>query len=359
MVNFNSRIGYVVSPAAVKSLGEEKFGLNPVGSGPFKFVEWKNDNYVRLTKNPDYWKQGVDEKPLPYVDNLEMRVISEPSTRLTALQAGDVHFLASFADADLTLIKKDANLVWKQQPGLSWSSFLFTVTKAPFDNKALRQAVSLAIDRTEIIDTIFEGNREVGNGPIPPPHAWAIDPNFRPYPAQADQTKARQKLTEGGRPNGFEFTAWISSGDSVQQRLGELMAAQLAKVGIKMNIEFADFNGVVIPKARAQEPGMFGISFSCGVDPDPCIERRFRTGSSFNYMGYSNPKLDELIVAARRTNNRDERAKNYKEAVPVLMDDAPALIFAYGVTRIAAQKKLQGWKLGPNLDPGFAAYWLN
>jgi peptide/nickel transport system substrate-binding protein len=267
--------------------------------------------------------------------------------------------LLAYSDLDLKLIKADSSLLWKQQPGLSWSSFLFTTTKPPFDNKALRQAVSFAVDRREIVDAIYEGNREVGNGPIPPPHAWAIDPSYRPYPERADLTKARAKLQEGGRPSGFEFTMWAASGDATTQRLMELIQAQLAKAGISMKVEFADFNGVVIPKARAQEPGAFGISFSCGVDPDPCIERRFRTGSSFNYMGYSNPKLDDLIVAARRTNNREERARYYKEAVPLVMEDAPAVIFVYGVTRFAGQKRVQGWTIGPTTDPGFAMYWLD
>jgi peptide/nickel transport system substrate-binding protein len=359
LVNMAGRIGMVVSPKAVREMGDEKFGLNPVGTGPFKFGEWQNDNYVRVNKNPDYWVMGADGKPVPYVDRVEMRVITESSSRLTALQAGDVHFMLAISDPDLNIIKRDSNIVWQQQPGLGWSSFLLTVTKPPFDNKSLRQAVSYAIDRKEIIDTIYEGNREVGNGPIPPPHAWALDPSYRPYPERADLNKAKAALAAGGRPNGFEFTMWAASGDSITQRLMELMAAQLAKAGITMKIEFADFNGVVIPKARAQEPGAFGISFSCGVDPDPCVDRRFRTGSSFNYMGYTNPKVDELILAARRTNNREERAKLYKDVVPLIMDDAPAVIFAYSVSRFVGQKKVQGWKVGTTTDPGFAMYWLN
>jgi ABC-type transport system substrate-binding protein len=361
MSDLATRIGAVVSPAAVRAKGDEAFGLNPVGTGPFTFGEFRQDNLVRVSKFDGYWRQGSDGKALPYLDGVEFRIISEPAGRLTAVQAGDVHIANAISDADMPQVKSDQNLVWSQEPNFSWSSFLLTVTKPPFDNKALRQAVAFAIDREEIIRTIYEGNREVGNGPIPPPHAWAIDASYQPYPAKADLAKASEKLAEGGQPNGFAFTYWNAAGSSLNQQLAELMQAQLARVGITMNIETADFNGVVIPKAKAQEPGAFSISFSCGFDPDPCVDSRFRGGSSFNYMGYDNPKVSELILAAKRTNDREERAKLYKEVVPLIMEDSPAIIFAYGLGRYVGNKSVEGWSINnmPRLSQGYSEFWLS
>jgi peptide/nickel transport system substrate-binding protein len=360
MTELAGRIGAVVSPAAVKAKGDEAFGLSPVGTGPFTFGEFRQDNLVRVNKFDGYWRPGADGKALPYVDAVEFRIISEGSSRLTALQAGDVDVANTVDDAHMNTVKSDSSLVWSQEPNFSWSSFLLTVTKPPFDNKALRQAVAYAIDREEIVRAIYEGNRVVANGPIPPPHEWAIDPNYQAYPPKADLVKAKEKLAEGGMPNGFAFTYWNAAGSSVSQQLAELMQAQLAKAGITMNIETADFNGVVIPKAKAQEPGAFGISFSCGFDPDPCVDSRFRGGSSFNYMGYSNPRVNDLIDAARRTNNREERAKLYKEVVPLIMEDSPAILYVYGLGRYVGNKRVQGWSIAnmPRLTQGYSEFWL-
>jgi len=361
MTELAGRIGTVVSPTAVRAQGDEAFGLNPVGTGPFKFAEFRQDTHIRVNKFDGYWRQGADNKALPYLDGVEFRVITEEAVRLTAVQAGDVHIINSLNDADLKIIKSDDNLVWSQEPNFSWSSFLLTVTKPPFDNKALRQAVAYAIDREEIVRAIYDGNRQVANGPIPPPHEWAIDPTYQAYPPKADLAKAKEKLIEGGRPNGFEFTYWNAAGSSLNQQLAELMQAQLAKAGITMKIETADFNGVVIPKAKAQEPGAFGISFSCGFDPDPCVDARFRGGSSFNYMGYDNPRVNELIVAAKRTNDREERATLYKQIVPLIMEDSPAVLTVYGLGRYVGNKNVQNWSIinMPRLSQGYSEFWLS
>lgn len=355
----STRLGAIVSPTAVRTMGDEKFGLNPVGTGPFKFKEFRQDTSVRVEKFEGYWADGADGKKLPYLDAVEWRVITEPSVRLTALQAGDVHVALAVQDADMKTVRGDSSLAVLEGPTFAWSSFIMTVTKPPFDNRALRQAVAYGIDREEINKAIYEGARKVAAGPIPPPHEWALDPSYKGV--QYDAAKVKEKLAEGGRPNGFEFTQWIAAGNALGQQLAELMQAQLARNGIKMNIEAADFNGVVIPKAKAQEPGAFGISFSCGLDPDPCVDARFRAGSSFNYMGYDNPKVNELIVAAKRTNNREERAKLYKQIVPLITEDAPAVFTVYGLGRYVGNKRVQNYSVPglPRKGTGYSDWWLS
>jgi ABC-type transport system substrate-binding protein len=95
------RLGAVVSPSAVRSMGDEKFNLSPVGTGPFKFDQFRSDSHVRLSRFDDYWREGVDGKPLPYLDGVEFRIITEAANRLVALQAGDV-YLAGLREADMT-----------------------------------------------------------------------------------------------------------------------------------------------------------------------------------------------------------------------------------------------------------------
>jgi len=353
-------LGAVVSPTAVKAMGDEQFGLKPVGTGPFKFDQWQSDNFVRVSKFNDYWKDGADGKPLPYLDQVEFRIITEPTARLTALQAGDVDVFGpntAARDIDIPIIKADSNLLFQQGPGLGYAGLWLTINKPPFDNKALRQAVQYAIDRDEINQAIYEGSRTLAHGPIPVPLAWAVDPNYKPYPEKADLEKARQKLAEGGRPNGFEFEYWIASGNEQGQRLAELMQAQLAKVGIKMNVQAADFNGVVIPKLQKHESNSYALGLTGGVDPDQHVGNAFMTGGGFNFYPYSNPQVDELIKKGRATTDKETRAQVYKDAVKLIMEDSPYIFVTYSPQQIVGNKKVQGGMLGPSLSTGYADVW--
>lgn len=347
-------LGAIVSPTAVRTLGDDEFNKRPVGTGPFKFGEFKNDVSVRVTKNENYWRDGADGKKLPYLDAVEWRIITEPATRFTALQAGDID-LTSIRDQDAKLAKEDKNLTYAQQAGFNYGGFSLALDKPPFDNKALRQALQYAIDRDEIIKAVYEGNREFGNGPIALPLSWAIDRNYKPY--TYDLAKAKAKLAEGGQPNGFEFSVWIDGSSSVGRQLYELMQQQVARAGIKMNVETGDFNGVVVPKWQKREGQAFGISWSTGIDPDQSMTNQFTPSASFNFFPYDNPKVSELITKARQTPSVEERGKLYKEAVPLIMEDAPYVFLVYGIDRHVGNKKVQGWTLGPALGTSYSQYW--
>src|SRR5215203_2788178 len=348
--------GYVVSPTAVKAMGDEKFGLSPVGTGPFKFGDFKNDVSASVVKWEGYWKQGADGKALPYLDKVEWRVITEAATRLTALQSGDVD-VSILREADVPIAKKDSGLVVKEGPGFGWGGLWLTINKPPFDSKALRQAVQFGIDRDEINKTIYEGTRVLANGPIPPGITWAVDKNYTPYPTKADPDKAKQKLAEGGKPGGFEFEFMISSGDQTTQQLAELIQAQLAKVGIKMSIKAADFNGVVIPALMKGESNSYSLGLTGGVDPDQHLAGAFETGGGFNFSPYSNAQVDELLKKGRAVNNLEERAKIYKDANKLVMEDSPYIFTVYAVDRVSVRKNVQGWYLGSRATAGYSEYW--
>jgi ABC-type transport system substrate-binding protein len=352
-------LGGVISPTALRTMGEEAFGRAPVGTGPFKFREYKADNYVRLDRFDGYWRSGADGQPLPYVNNVEWRIITEPGNQLLALQSGDIHVLSTIRDEDVKLVKADPNIVYAQAPGLTFTGFHFNLSVAPFNNKALRQAVQYAIDRDEIVKAVYDGNRQVGYFPVAILNEWATDSNYKPY--SFDQAKARQKLVEGGRPDGFEFTAWIAAGNSTMQQLYELIQAQLAKVGIRMKIEAADFNGVVTAKWQRNDPDghAYAIGWGAGVDPDQLLTTLFTKGGSRNYTKYENPRYDELIAAARTTSDREARARNYREALKVLMEDSPYEVLTYAVDRHVGTKKVKGWYVGTKATTSYSEYWLS
>lgn len=348
------RLAGIVSPTAVKAMGDDKFNQAPVGTGPFKFGEFKSDSYVRVEKFEGYWRNGADGKPLPYLDRIEWRIITEPGARFTALQAGDVD-ISSIRDQDAKLAKEDKSLRYEQQAGFSFSGFQLNNAAGIFANKPLRQAVAFAIDRDEIIKAVYEGNREFGNGPIALPLEWAIDRSYKPY--TYDQAKAKAKLAEGGQPNGFEFSFWLGAGNSVGKLQAELLQAQLAKVGIRMKIEEADFNGVVIPKWRAKDGDAWGVSWNTGIDPDQLLTNLFTKAGSFNYTGYENQQVTDLVLKARKTSDLKVRGDAYKEATKLIMDDSPYIVLVYGIDRFVGKKNVQGWYLGLKATTSYSEFW--
>src|SRR4029453_17475043 len=146
------RPGFMVSPTAAKQLGQE-FGEHPVGTGPFKFVEWVRDSQVTLERFPDYWEKGK-----PHLDRVIFRVVPDPTVRLTMVRTGEVD-IATDADAkDIPGIRNEASLrVSEMKQAARWPALQWRVAEPPFNNKTLRQAIALAIDRNELRDVLLRG----------------------------------------------------------------------------------------------------------------------------------------------------------------------------------------------------------
>jgi peptide/nickel transport system substrate-binding protein len=356
LTKLTGRCGAAVSPTAVQKMGDDAFALNPVGTGPFKFLEWKKDDHFTVVRWDNYWKMGADGKLLPYLDKVNWRVITDDNVRLQALLTGELDFSSSIVDKDLDTVKATPDLVFQQQPGFGWSGFMLNVSKAPFNNKALAQALAYATDRDEVNRVIFKGYRSVADvGVIPPPLAWAVDPTYKPY--TYDPAKAKAKLAEGGQPNGFSFTYLADTSNQVAQQTAELLQAQYKKVGIDMKIESATFNDVVIPRSQKGDFEAAGVTITGGVDPDNWIYNTFKTGQFFNLPHLSDQKIDDLADQGRRETDINKRADIYKQANKLVMDYSPWIMTAYSQSRFVGRKVVQGWVLGSKATTGYAEYW--
>ncbi len=355
LTKLTGRCGAAVSPAAVQKAGDDAFGLNPVGTGPFKFLEFKKDDHFSVVKNENYWKMGADGKPLPYLDKITYRVINDENARLQALLTGELDF-TDVADKDIETVKANPDMVVQQQPGFGWSGFTLNVSKPPFNNKALAQAVAFSIDRDEVIRVINKGLRvKAENGTIPPPLKWAVDESYKPI--TSDPVKAKAKLAEGGQPNGFSFTILADTSSPVTQQTLELYQAQMKKVGIEMKIEPGDFNNFVIKRAAAGDFEAAATTVSGGIDPDSWTYNTFHTGGGLNRAHISDPQIDKLTEQARQETDINKRAEYYKQAMKVIMDYSPWVMVSYSVDRFTGNKKVQGWHLGSFAIQGYADIW--
>ena len=328
------RAGMMVSPAAVARAGTN-FDIAPLGAGtgPFQFVEWKRNDHLTLKKNPNYWQAGR-----PYLDGLIYRAIPDVNAILSALQTGDIDIARTIASKDITTVKNNSALVYKDTPSLGFNGFELNSSAPPFNDPAKRKAVATAIDRASILKNINFNIGVVGYGPIPPP-SWAFDPAEKIYD-KADPVKAKALAT------GFTFT-YKTTSDPVNQQLAALMQGQLAKAGITMNIQTEEF-ATLVQECGNHKFEACGTGWSGRIDPDGNLYSFFHTGGDNNDGQYSNPQVDSLLEDARVNTDLTKRKSDYQQAQKLLVTDAPYVFTVFGVVAQISDVKVHNFTLFPD-----------
>lgn len=311
---------------------------NPVGTGPFKFVEWQKGQYIRLDKNEDYWQEGK-----PYLDRAVARFIPDASTRTAAMENGEVHYGAYGAIPNVDVVRlREMDGIGVTTDGYAMINPMalieFDVTEPPFDEKAIRQAISLAIDRQFLIDNIWFGYGK--------PATSALSSNFAAtglyaegmpnYPANADVQAANALLDEAGieaDTNGVRASAVIDLipyGED-WRRAGEYMKQALAEIGIQLELRYEDVP-TWLKRIYADYDFAINVNYFYQL-PDPVlgVHRHYgtdqiRQGTHFvNSSRYSNPELDELLAAGTVEGDEAKRAGIYEDVQKILADDMPVL----------------------------------
>lgn len=189
----------IASPTAFEAAGDS-FGDNPVGTGPFKFVEWNRNDTVRIEKFDDYWVEGE-----PKLDEVVFRSIPDNSARLNALMSGEIDLADGITPSDAPAIESNENLQIYERPSMNVGYLGMTVTREPFDDPLVRQALNHAINKQAIVDAFFEGRADVAKNPMPPVISGYND-SIDPY--EYDPEKAKELLAEAGLEDGFEMELW-------------------------------------------------------------------------------------------------------------------------------------------------------
>ena len=286
----------IMPRAAREQAGADAFGEHPIGTGPYRFVEFVRGQRLVLEANADYWRG----KPTP--PRLVLRPITDPATRVAELKTGSAQIIASPALAQLKELQGGGTEVLPLKGG-RLIMLPFNTTAAPFDDPRVRQAANYAVDRQAILTSILEGYGELLHGPFA--SAWqGYDPAIQPY--AYDPAKARQLLAEAGYPNGFETTFSVSNGAFVKDReIAEVIASQLAQVGIKAQL-------VPTERAKLQEDwlngtfrGITSTAWGTTADPDAMI-----AWALYKRKGHKpDDQLNGLIDQSRRTLDPEQRRK--------------------------------------------------
>jgi peptide/nickel transport system substrate-binding protein len=342
------RAGMMLSRKAVEAGGEDfTRKAFKAGTGPFVLTEAIKDDHITLEKNPDWWGKDNAGNKLPLLDKIVVRPILNSDVRLTNLKTGDAQIGNNIAGKDVAGLKTESTLVYMEKPAYAWNSVIPN-RKAGFVFEEGRyvKAVSMAIDRQEILQKVFFGVGSVGYGTIAPAH-FAHDPNFKPF-EKADPEGAKRLVQEVGKgPLSFELL--ISSGDPVLLQRAQLIQAQLKKADIDAQITQLEFAQVLKVQSEHTFSGMSDIGWSGRVDPDGNTYDQLYTGRPNNDSSYSNPEVDRLLDEQRANSDESKRREALRKAEQTYVVDDPARAwYRFGVAQIAAAKNVQGLEVYPD-----------
>jgi peptide/nickel transport system substrate-binding protein len=345
---------FPVDVADIKIVPRNFDPVQPVGTGPFQFVEWVRNQRVRLKKAPDFWQKG-----LPYLDELVFVPTPDENQKIVLLQTGQVDFTDTIPLPRVKEVERDGKIVVYGIPaGVSPSSYfmLLRTTKQPLDNAKIRQAIGLAMDRKSQLDVTF-GVGTVKSNVVPPKH-WAFNPGAMSYDDR-NVARARQLLSEGGQPNGFSIQLKQITSRAEYTPMAQLFQANMADIGIKVEILPKEL-GVWVEEVLNQndfELGMTGIIPA--FDPDSIMVRYHSTlASDGKAMGWKNEEYERLLTQGKATVNQEERKKIYFRAQEIAQEAAPGFVLNERPILYGATPAVQGFRPDIRQHTHFASVWL-
>ncbi|MBI3914284.1 MAG: hypothetical protein HY327_08895 [Chloroflexi bacterium] len=360
----------IVSPTAVNQLGDAKFALNPVGSGPYKFKELVSGDHVTLVRNPDYkWGPAAFINSGPaYPDQFIFRYLPEITTRLAALQTGEVNFIEDVPLQDVAGLEKDPRFkIYKKAPAGLSEAIQLNIKKAPTSELAVRQAIEFAINKEQINKAVFFGYSTPTYSLLGSPDMLGYDASIGESLYKFDQAQARQILdkagwtlgTDGLRRKGDQVLKLQFITDTTSQ-VEELVQAQLREVGMQVELTRLDPAGA----ATAWKKGEHNLTLGSGgiqgrSNPDAEIISTAYTCSqvgTFNTSQYCDEAFDKQILAAVAIQDNAQRAAAYKELQKAILSQALSVPIVQYTKIWASTSKIQGVNL---FDPGGVYIRLN
>ncbi len=331
----------MVPPAYIAEVGLDGFAREPVGTGPFRFVSRSAGERILMEANPDYWRDGY-----PLVSELEFRVVPDASTRLAAVQTGEIHIANRLSpDQAMTLERVDGvDVVSYLNDRAYYVGFKNVGAGAgtPLEDARVRQALNYGSDRFGIIAAIFAGQAE----PIP---GFIIEGNLgydpetmEPFPY--DPERARELLAEAGYPDGFEISMGCPADGYVN--INEVCLAlqrTLAEIGVEVNVEFRTTNSFWSEEQYGAVGAMFVDSWSSAIgEALPRLEGALVPGNY--YTAWEDEKFADMVERITLTVDREERAELYRQMHAMMREDPP-FIYLYQPTIFeAVNERVQGYE---------------
>lgn len=343
LLALGSHTAGIMPAKAAAAMGMEKFDRAPIGTGPFKFVEWAPDDKIVLIKNKDYF---IAE---PKIDKVIFRPIPKPETMAAELLAGGLDVGSELLPQDISRMKKEG-LVVKSVPGLTSRYLGFNAERKPFSDVRFRQAVYHSVPFDQAIPGIFRdaGDRAYSWVPV---GVLGDDVDYMkkralPYdPARAKQLFAELKK-EGILPEDFEFTIY-SPQDPQRKKIATVVSTQLRQYGINVKVETPEW-ATLFPMLKAGKCDMYAMGWGSVPDPDRWTYKIFIPESNMNFSKYSDPLVTEALKKGRTLSDPTTRAKLYQTAMrKALVEDYIHIPIAFLKTTVVTNDRVKGLEASP------------
>lgn len=337
---------FLLSPRSVEEHRAD-FQRFPVGTGPYRFVSWMPNQAIVLEANRDYW----DRENPPGFQRLVLKVVPENSVRLLELKSGGIHGLDGLQPAELASLAGDARFVVYRDTGLNVGYLTFNLHHARYQDAEVRLAFALAIDRAQLAAVALDGTGRAADYPIPP--------GFLGYPRQSDAiphdaARAREifarHAAEFATPVRLQVMSAARPYFPDPVKAASLIRSQLEAVGLKVEIVSRDFKSHLDSLRNFDfETAIIGWVGDNG-DPDNFLSVFFgswatQPGLASNYADYRNAEMDELLLAARRTIDRAERARLYERALGLWRRDLPLIPLVHGDNIVVLRREVAGFRI--------------
>jgi peptide/nickel transport system substrate-binding protein/oligopeptide transport system substrate-binding protein len=315
------------------------FDEKPVGTGPWKFVEWRHDDYLKFARNPDYFGGA------PAADSLIARIIPEPSTQVAEFESGNV---------DVLIVPQSETRSWEQTdersarlqtgPALTFYYIAINTTRGPLTDARVRRAINHAIDTRTIVRQLVAGRGTAAAGVIPPSLPGA-DTTRQPYPY--DSARARRLLAEAGHPNGIDVELWASQ-DATIARITTAVQGYLNAAGIRAKIVQRDASSVREASRNGQTDLFVKTWYADYPDAENFLYPLLHSankGVGGNVSFFANARFDSLVTLSRRTLDDQARENLYRQADAIAFEEAPIGFLFFYNDLYAVQPWIKGFQV--------------
>ena len=353
----------------IGELDKHPVSMNPVGAGPFKFIEYRRGQFVTLERNEN-WVMSQQYGGAPFIQTLRFRIIPEDATAQAALENNEIDMLTpdpkDVAHIE-TALKDRFHIINYERNG--WGYITLNVTRPHLENKLVRQALGYGLNRQSIIDAVMDGRAVIPPGPIPPV-SWAYDPTIKAAPH--DPARARQLLEQAGYTRGaggfyekdgqpLKLTFYGSAGSALIEGLTAIARNNWQEIGVDVDVQLMDFNAMMENHLR---PGRFDISFSgfsLSLDPDQFSLFHSTQVGGFNRGRYNSPEVDRLLEEGRRETDPEKRKAIYSQYQRTLVDDTPVILVYANLYTDVVNRKVKGGVVNfPGVGASFIyRWWIN
>jgi len=343
-----SKLAFSLNVIVPQSVVEENGNLDEVvvGTGPFRFVEYLPQTRLVLEKNDAYWGTDEEGNELPYLDGITFTFYPDPTARTTALATGNVDWIEYVPAADLPALQANPDVEVVGGLSANFRSLYLNPNRPPLDNVQVRQAIAYAVNEQAIVDLALFGTGGVPatGTTVPASSFYAVENS--PYVGQ-DLERARALLAEAGFADGFDLDLYVTSTYDFLRTPAEVIQADLAQVGIRVNIRAEDWS-IYLPTVLEGDFTATILGESGQADPDDYLYTVFHTDAGGNFADFSDPELDRLLEQGRRVSDEEERKAIYDEAQARILELSPQVFLFHSAQYEAHRANVEGFEHFPN-----------